>query len=147
MIIRVEGGGHDNPVRSQHQRQHHTVTISAILTIIITRWGRKKLPVQQAKWLHEPIGQQAGKSGWRSGHQSRFTPIQQMTLLYAGWVAADLNLTLRVFSGHTSFLPPQNRLPLYRATNLSVAFQLAVTCYPIQIKSIIKSIKWTHSNH
>ena len=32
-------------------------------------------------------------------------------LFYGGWVSVDLNLTSRVFSGYSGFLPPQNRLP------------------------------------
>ena len=50
------------------------------------------------------------KSGWCSGHQSRLPLLLQM--LYVGWVSVDLNLTSRVFSGHSGFLPPQNRLPV-----------------------------------
>ena len=55
-----------------------------------------------------------GKSGWRSGHQSRLLPLLQM--LYVDWVSVDLNLTSKVSSGHTGFLPPQklthkNRTP------------------------------------
>ena len=42
-----------------------------------------------------------GKSGWRSGHQWRLPPVPQM--LHVGWVSVDLNLTARVFSGHSSF--------------------------------------------
>jgi len=44
-------------------------------------------------------------------HQSRLPPLLKM--LYVDWVSVDLNLTSRVFSGHSSFLPPQNRLPVY----------------------------------
>ena len=50
-----------------------------------------------------------GKSGWRNGHQSYLPPLLQM--LYVGWVSVDLNLTSRVLSGLSGFLPPQNRLP------------------------------------
>ena len=55
-----------------------------------------------------------GKSGWSSGLQSRLPPLLQM--LYVDWVSVDLNLTSRVFSGHSAFLPPQklthkNRTP------------------------------------
>ena len=49
-----------------------------------------------------------GKSGWRSEHQSRLPPLLQM--LYVDWVSVDLNLTSRVSSGHSGFLPPQNWL-------------------------------------
>ena len=48
-----------------------------------------------------------GKSGWHSGHQSRLP-----TMLYVDRVSVDLNLTSRVFSGHSGFLPPQNWLLL-----------------------------------
>ena len=51
-----------------------------------------------------------GKSGWRSGHQSRLPPLLRM--LYVDWVSVDLNLTSRVFSGHSGFLPHQNWLPV-----------------------------------
>ena len=55
-----------------------------------------------------------GKSGWRSVHKSRLPPLLQM--LYVDWVSVDLNLTSRVSSGHSGFLPPQklthkNRTP------------------------------------
>ena len=56
------------------------------------------------------------------------------------WVEFQSILNSRIFSGPPGFLPPQNQLPLYRATNLSEAFQLTVTCYPIQIKSSNQSI-------
>ena len=47
-----------------------------------------------------------GKSGWRSGHQSRLPPLLQCCM----WIefSVDLNLTSRVSSGHSGFLPPQN---------------------------------------
>ena len=45
-----------------------------------------------------------GKSGWRSEHQPRLpAPLQ---ILYVDWVSVDLKMTLRVFSGHSGFLPP-----------------------------------------
>jgi len=44
-------------------------------------------------------------------NQSRLPPLLKM--LYVDWVSVDLNLTSRVFSGHSSFLPPQNWLPVY----------------------------------
>ena len=52
-----------------------------------------------------------GKSGWRSGHQSRLPPIL-LQMLYVDWVSVDLNLTSRVFSGYSGLLPPQNWLPV-----------------------------------
>ena len=48
------------------------------------------------------------ESGWRIEHQSRLPPLLQM--LYVDWVSVDLNLTSRVSSGHSGFLPPQNWL-------------------------------------
>ena len=47
-----------------------------------------------------------GKSGSRSGHQSRLPLLLQM--LYVGWVSVDLNLTSRVFSRHSG-LPPSSK--------------------------------------
>ena len=41
-------------------------------------------------------------------HQSRLPPLPQM--MSVDWVSVDLNLTLRVFSGHSGFLP---RLAVY----------------------------------
>ena len=38
------------------------------------------------------------------GSQSRLPPLLQ--ILYVDLVAVDLNLTSRVFSGHSGFLPP-----------------------------------------
>ena len=51
------------------------------------------------------------KSGWRSGHQSRLPPLLQM--LYVDWVSVYLNLTSRVSSRYSGFLPPENWLLLY----------------------------------
>ena len=47
-----------------------------------------------------------GKSGCRSGHQSRLPPLLQCCM----WIefSVDLNLTSTVSSGHSCFLPPQN---------------------------------------
>ena len=53
---------------------------------------------------------QAGKSGWRSEYQSSPPPL--LEILYVDWVSVDFNPTSRVFSGHSGFLPPQNRLPV-----------------------------------
>ena len=52
-----------------------------------------------------------GKSGWRNGHQSRLLLLLQM--LYVDWVSVNLNLTSRVSSGYSGFLPYQNWLLLY----------------------------------
>ena len=76
--------------------------IKPCCTGLISRWVTMgKLPCA-LKFL--------GKSGWCSKHQSRLQPLRQM--LYVDWVSVDLNLTLRVFSGHSGFLPSQNRLPV-----------------------------------
>ena len=53
-----------------------------------------------------------GKSGWRCEHLSRLPPLLQM--LYVDWVSVDLNLTSRVSSGHSSFLPHQNWLRVHK---------------------------------
>ena len=52
-----------------------------------------------------------GKWGWCSGHQLCCPPLLQM--LYVDWVSVILNLTARVSSGHSGFLPPQNWLLVY----------------------------------
>ena len=68
-----------------------------------------------------------GKSGWRCEHLSCLPPLLQM--LHVDWVSVDLNLTSRVSSGHSGFLPLQNwLLVLQRATSLSV---ITVVCYPL----------------
>jgi len=58
-----------------------------------------------------PCSVHLGKSGWYSKHQSRLSPLLQM--LYVDWVSVDLNLTSRVPSRHSSFLPPQKSIPSY----------------------------------
>ena len=67
-----------------------------------------------ARWWYAMMISLFGKSGWRSGHQSRLPPVLQM--LYVGWVSVDLKLTSWFFPGHSGFLPPQYRLPLNKAT-------------------------------
>ena len=59
-----------------------------------------------------------GKSGWCK-HQSWLPPLLQM--LYVDWVSVDLNLTSRVFSGHSGFLPPQKSTPSKNRTPFKLA--------------------------
>jgi len=48
--------------------------------------------------------------GSQSGLWPSITPSTSTTMLYVDRVSGDLNLTLRVSSGHSGFLPPQNLL-------------------------------------
>ena len=72
------------------------------------------------------------KSGWHNKHKSRLPPLLQM--LYVDWVSVNLNLTSRVFSGHSGFLPPQNRLLVYSIW-LSPSVSLAIWEYKFQVPS------------
>ena len=42
-------------------------------------------------------------------------------MLYVDWVSVDLNLTSRVFSGHSGFLPPQKATPSKNRTPFKLA--------------------------
>ena len=82
-------------------------------TGLISGWVTIKIKIPCAVLL--------GKSGWRCEHLSRLPPLLQMS--YVDWVSVDLNLTSRVSSGHSGFLPHQNwLLVLQRATSLSVIY-------------------------
>ena len=79
------------------------------------------------------------KASWRSKHKSRLPPLLQM--LYVDWVSADLNLTSRVFSEHSGFLPPQNRLLVYSIW-LSPSVSLAIWEYKFQVpRKIVRLIQ------
>ena len=88
-------------------------------------WGRRRIGRRHPRYLKMQLcayktekyaeGLDHGKSSWRSGHQSRLPPLLKM--LYVDWVSVDLNLTSRVSSGHSGFLPPQNLLLVYSNSN------------------------------
>ena len=93
-----------------HIKLKHGLEVAMTIWWVPLLWHSVNPPFW--KILAKPSKQ--GKSGWRSGHQSRLPPLLQM--LYVDWVSVDLNLTSRVSSGHFGFLPPQkltykNRTP------------------------------------
>ena len=47
----------------------------------------------------------------RLAQWTSITPSTSSTMLYVDWVSVDPNLTSRVFSGHSGFLPPQKLTP------------------------------------
>ena len=76
---------------------------------------RRRRQQKPQKFAYLTMKNSIGKSSWRSGHQSHLPPLLKM--LYVDWVSVDLNLTSRVSSGHSGFLPPQNWLLVYSSSN------------------------------
>ena len=84
MIIRVEGGIHDNPASGHLQRHRHTDTINAILTTI-GRLGKEKLSIWQVKWLYYRPASKHNATGknslLNSGLPSEGQPLTSIVLL------------------------------------------------------------------
>ena len=88
-----------------------------------------------------------GMSGWRSGHHSRLPPLLQV--LYVDWVSVHLNLTSRVSSGHSGFLPPQklthkNRTP-FKLALLNWTFLYKY--WPLLFKLSTSVSTWSSHQH